>query len=216
MKIMNAVKESFKKEKGSLIVEATIVFPVMFLIVIFLIFLGNIYYQRSRAQAVFTNAVIEYAARESNPMLKQYMDSGSLGAVSTGNDFKPYRYSNFSSRGAEIGSNVEGELGKMGGGLFSSMEYENPSVSVKYKTYGIYAKAEAEMTYSITMPVKLLGQSEATKVDFEEYIEVPAMEGAEMVRNVNMIRDLVDRHETASNMASKAGEFLGKFRAIMD
>lgn len=38
MKIMNAVKESFKKEKGSLIVEATIVFPVMFLIVIFLIF----------------------------------------------------------------------------------------------------------------------------------------------------------------------------------
>ena len=93
MKIMNAVKESFKKEKGSLIVEATIVFPVMFLIVIFLIFLGNIYYQRSRAQAVFTNAVIEYAARESNPMLKQYMDSGSLGAVSTGNDFKPYRYS---------------------------------------------------------------------------------------------------------------------------
>ena len=104
----------------------------------------------------------------------------------------------------------------MGGGFFSSMEYENPSVSVKYKTYGIYAKAEAEMTYSITMPVKLLGQSEATKVDFEEYIEVPAMEGAEMVRNVNMIRDLVDRHETASNMASKAGEFLGKFRAIMD
>ena len=104
----------------------------------------------------------------------------------------------------------------MGGGLFSSMEYENPSVSVKYKTYGIYAKAEAEMTYSITMPVKLLGQSEATKGDFEEYIEVPAMEGAEMVRNVNMIRDLVDRHETASNMASKAGEFLGKFRAIMD
>lgn len=55
----------------------------------------------------------------------------------------------------------------MGGGLFSSMEYENPSVSVKYKTYGIYAKAEAEMTYSITMPVKLLGQSEATKVDLK-------------------------------------------------
>ena len=51
MKIMNAVKESFKKEKGSLIVEATIAFPVMFLIVIFLIFLGNIYYQKEQSSS---------------------------------------------------------------------------------------------------------------------------------------------------------------------
>lgn len=215
MNIKNVMKESLKKEKGSLVVEATIVFPVMFLIVIFLIFLGNVYYQRSRAQSVFTQSVIEYAARESNPMLKQYMEDGSLGAVGQ-NDFKPYRYLDFSSRGAEIGSEVEDELDAMGGGLFSSMEYESPSVAVKYKTYGIYAKVEAEMTYSITMPVKLLGQTEATKINFEEYIEVPAMEGSEMVRNVNMVKDFVDRSETASSIAQKAGDILTKFKKFMN
>lgn len=53
------MKKRMKDERGSLIVEATIVFPVTFLVVIFLLFVGNLYYQRSKAQAVFTESVIE-------------------------------------------------------------------------------------------------------------------------------------------------------------
>ena len=41
------MKKRMKDERGSLIVEATIVFPVTFLVVIFLLFVGNLYYQRS-------------------------------------------------------------------------------------------------------------------------------------------------------------------------
>ena len=132
----------------------------------------------------------------------------------SGIDFKPYRYLNF--WGDTGTAKVEGEIKKglknMGTGLFSGMGVQNTAVSVDYKTYGVYAKVEAEMSYSITMPVKLLGQEEASKVEFQEYIEVPAMEGSEIVRNVNMVRDIIDRNETASGVMEKASEYITKFR----
>ena len=172
------------------------------------------YYQRSKAQAVFTESVIEYAAKESNPMLAKYIDDGAVVSLSSGNDFKPYRYLNF--WGDTGTAKVEGEIKKglknMGTGLFSGMGVQNTAVSVDYKTYGVYAKVEAEMSYSITMPVKLFGQEEASKVEFQEYIEVPAMEGSEIVRNVNMVRDIIDRNETASGVMEKASEYITKFR----
>lgn len=214
MKKHKKTQNMIDRERGSLVVEATIVFPVMFLIIIFLIFLGNVYYQRSRAQGVFTVATIEYAAKESNPMLKAYLDDGGFGSVGMSNDFKPYRYLNFSNRSDQIGADTESKLSGMGGGLFSGMEMKNPHVTIDYKTYAIYAKVEAEMTYSITMPVKLLGQEEPITIDFEEYIEVPAMEGSEMVRNVNMVRDILMRHKTTSEILEKASGYLEKFRSI--
>ena len=104
------MKKRMKDERGSLIVEATIVFPVTFLVVIFLLFVGNLYYQRSKAQAVFTESVIEYAAKESNPMLAKYIDDGAVVSLSSGNDFKPYRYLNF--WGDTGTAKVEGEIKK--------------------------------------------------------------------------------------------------------
>jgi hypothetical protein len=208
------MKKILDSEKGSLIVEATIVFPVTFLVVIFLIFVGNLYYQRSKAQAIFTETVVEYAAKESNPMLEKYLDDEAIPAISSGNDFEPYRYLNFGDRTSEVSGKIESGLKGMGTGLFSGMDAKSVSVTVKYKTYGVYAKVEADMNYSIAMPVKLLGQSEASKVKFSEYIEVPAMEGSEMVRNVNMVRDFIDRNETASNVMSKAQTYITKFKSI--
>ena len=81
---MNKLK---KDERGSLIVEASIVFPVTFLVVIFLLFVGNMYYQRSKAQAIFTESVIGYAAEESNPMLAYYKNNGAMVTLSSDNDF---------------------------------------------------------------------------------------------------------------------------------
>ncbi|MGN0393764.1 MAG: TadE/TadG family type IV pilus assembly protein, partial [Coprococcus sp.] len=173
------MKENSRNDRGSLVVEATIVFPVTFLVVIFLLFVGNLYYQRSKAQAIFNNYIIEYAAEQSNPMLAYYKENGSFGSINRSNDFKPYRYLNFSGVGDEIEDDTEKKIDAMGTGLFSDMKANNINVDVKYITYGIYAKVEAEMSFNITMPIKLLGQEEASSVKFKEYIEVPAIEGSE-------------------------------------
>lgn len=208
---MNKLK---KDERGSLIVEASIVFPVTFLVVIFLLFVGNMYYQRSKAQAIFTESVIGYAAEESNPMLAYYKNNGAMVTLSSDNDFKPYRYLNFWGDTGDIEGKVEKKLKNMGTGLFSGMNVKSQKVHVEYKTYGVYAKVEAEMSYSITMPVKLLGQSEPSKVKFNEYIEIPAMEGSEMVRNVNMVKNIIERNEKASKATGKIKTYIDKFKSI--
>lgn len=41
-----------KEEKGALILEATIVFPVMFFILLFLIYTGNMFYIRSQVDSI--------------------------------------------------------------------------------------------------------------------------------------------------------------------
>lgn len=206
--------KNLNEEKGSLIVEASIVFPVTFLVVVFLLFVGNLYYQRSKAQAIFTESVIEYAAEESNPALAKFVKTGSVMGLSTENGIEPYRYLDiFSGKGnSDVEKNVGTDLENMGSGLFSGMGVNVQAVSVEYKTYGIYAKVEAEMSYSITMPIRMLGQEEASKVEFQDYIEIPAMEGSEIVRNVDMVKDLLQRNEHANEVMDNASKYIEKFK----
>ncbi len=193
----NTLFNKIKNEKGSLILEATIVFPVTFLVIFILLFLGNIYYQRSKAQAIMTRAAIEAAAKYSNPMVEEYLSSGSIPECKPENHFRPYRYISISdfigkSEMAEaITEEIKNDVQNMGSGLFSGMEVnDNINVVVDYDNYGIYAMSQVSMTYSITMPIKMLGQTEPYKIDIEEYIEISAMEGSEMVRNVTMVMDI--------------------------
>lgn len=186
--------ERVKNEKGSLIVEASIVFPVMFLVIFFLIFLGNVYYQRSRAQAIMTEATIKYAACYSNPMLDYYIQNGSLPACNNANDFKPYRYIFPSDIASDIKADIEGSITQMGEGLFSDMDARSLDVSVDYNCYGIYASAKVEMSYKIQIPIKMLGQDTPYEISIDEYMEISAMEGSEMVRNISMVMDILERH----------------------
>ena len=42
------MKSPGKDDRGALVVEATIVFPVCLLIIMLLLYLGNVYYQKAR------------------------------------------------------------------------------------------------------------------------------------------------------------------------
>ena len=41
-----------KNEKGATIVEASVVFPIVFIIIIIMLILGNAYYQKCRVEAI--------------------------------------------------------------------------------------------------------------------------------------------------------------------
>ena len=45
-----------KNEKGALIMESTLVFPVMFFVLFFLIYMGNMMYLRSRVDSIVSSA----------------------------------------------------------------------------------------------------------------------------------------------------------------
>ena len=184
--------KGLKNEKGSLIIEATIVFPVTFLVIFLLLFLGNIYYQRSKAQAVMTREAIEAAAAYSNPMAEYYVLHDAIPACNADNDFKPYRYLGSGGVETTVKENIVEAVEGMGTGLFSSMDANDVYVEVDYKCFGVYATSQVYLKYSLAMPIKMLGQDEPYKIVFEEYVEISAMEGSEIVRNVTMIVDIFE------------------------
>ena len=50
-------------ERGALIVEASIVFPTMFLAIFFMLFVGNAYTQKCKVEDIVVSAVLEGAAK---------------------------------------------------------------------------------------------------------------------------------------------------------
>ena len=53
------MRGSGENDRGALVVEATIVFPICLLIIILLLYLGNVYYQKSRIEAIVVEAVLD-------------------------------------------------------------------------------------------------------------------------------------------------------------
>mgnify|MGYP000202929291 CR=1 FL=1 len=63
------MRKEKKAESGMVIVEASIVFPVMFLVIFVLIFLGNAYYEKSCIERYVTQTALEAAAERRKPAI---------------------------------------------------------------------------------------------------------------------------------------------------
>ena len=69
------IKKFIKEEKAvATIVEATVVFPIMFLVIIFMLFMGNAYYQMSRIDAIVAECAMEGAAACTDPFYYRVRD----------------------------------------------------------------------------------------------------------------------------------------------
>lgn len=97
-----------KKEKGAvMVVEATIVFPIMFCVVFLIIFYGNVLYQRSKIDN-YVSTYAQWGAQQcADPLYLQTLKDGSVVSDTSNVDVKPYRY--FGSMG-EIITQVESQV----------------------------------------------------------------------------------------------------------
>ena len=78
---MNAFKKimkKVKKDEGMLVVEATIVFPVMFLVIFLMIFMGNAYFQKSRIDSIVTQMAYYGSAQCADPLLREITENGKV------------------------------------------------------------------------------------------------------------------------------------------
>lgn len=204
-----------KNERGALIVEASIVFPVMFLVIIFMLFMGNAYLQKSRIEAIVSKHVLAGAAYCADPQLEQVSNSG-VGKLS-GQSY-PYRFvtSGFGeSTASAIRTKIVNDIKGLNTGLFSFMkpEVRTNDVSVKYKSHFIYATFSVDVTYKILIPVRMLGQKDYPKLTMTSHMSVPVSDTTEMIRNVDMIWDYMERTglaEKVSAVGGKLEEVLGK------
>ncbi len=73
------------------IIEATVVFPVAFIAIFFMLFAGNAFYQRCQMESIVQIELIEHVAKAANPVLSDVI-AGKTPTTSKGLNVQPYRY----------------------------------------------------------------------------------------------------------------------------
>lgn len=209
------MKKGMRDDRGALIVEATIVFPVCLIVILMLLYLGNVYYQKSRIEAIVVEAALDGAAYCADPLLRAIESSEghkvpSLGAV----DYEPYRYLGGLFGGMNpieesVSSLIKSRIGSMNTGLFSSMKptgYSN-NLQVKYKSSFIASSISVDLEYKIELPIRLLGDRENLSMKFRTHTEVPVGDTPEFIRNVNMVDDILEVTGAKEKITKKIQEF---------
>lgn len=202
-------------ERGALIVEASIVFPTIFLAIFFLIFVGNAYMQKCRVEKVVISSVLEGAARCADPMLKD-IETGSIPEFNNVS-LKPYRYLSGSLRDtvSDIESEINSGISNLGTGFFTGMKPTVSIDSLKFESKLIYSKVNVDVSYKIKVPIRLLGQEEHMDICYATHTDVPVSDVPEFIRNIDFAEDLVQRitnhdiSEPATKLSQKITEWTG-------
>lgn len=207
---MKGVNES---ERGMAIVEATIVFPVMFLVIFLMLFTGNAYLQKCRVDSYVNQIALEGASYCADPMLDNiYKDK--IPDVATSNVY-PYRY--FDPNGAmsiesDMQLKAEQKINNMSSGLFSGMKPQNQAVKASYNNYFIYSTFSVDVEYKIVFPVRLLGQKDNMKMSMSSHVCMPVSDTAEFIRNVDMAEDYMEKY----GITKKIEEVKEKLKGAID
>lgn len=198
---------NMRNEKGAVeIVEAAVVFPVTIFIVVIFIFLGNLFYQQAKVDAIAVRAS-EYMARMySHPILQA---GGAIPTDTTQIDVQPYRYL-FGSSNAEsmAQSFINRELGNAGTGLFSGMDIHGTVTKCEIENYVVYHKTTIEIQYTVNLlPLKLFGGVSIIKNSCAT--SSCASDPAEFIRNIDMIMDYSEQFGLTAKIKDKVGMFMG-------
>jgi hypothetical protein len=205
-----------KDDKGAvLIVEASIVFPVVLFVLCFLLMVGNAYFQKSRVESIVTQETYRGAAYFAEPLLEAVETGGVPNGLEKGKDSraKPYRYVNFGTQDmSTIKANIENRVGKMGTGLFSGMTVRNSSVRSVKKSWLVYSTVETNVTYEIAVPIKLLGMNDFLKIPMASHTEIAVSDTPEFIRNL----DTVGYYMEISGAAETLEKFVKEIKGVFD
>ncbi len=209
----------FKKEDGMLIVEATMVFPVMFLVIFTMLYLGNAYFQKSRVEAVVNDMAFYGAAQCADPLLKIVEDNNGVPSYSEANyEIQPYRYlmGEWGSSGGmnqiedDIEKQIKDKIGEISTGLFAKMKPRKATVDAEFQNAFIYTTLDVEVSYEVPLPIRLIGMEENFCYKSSIKIELPVSDTPEFIRNVNMVEDWIESTEAGQKAIDKTKNIMTK------
>lgn len=217
--ITKGIKQKIKEERGAYtILEASIVFPVMFFVLFFIIFLGNMYYEQSKMD----NCVMRYAIKGAqccaDPYLYDFVQTGSVPTDLSAVEIKPYRYIMGGMNDIEnkIKTEMANEIAKKDLTFFSNMVPKVTTQTTKYNNYLVYSTFSCSLKYSITMPIKLFWDANKFEiVKFTSRAEVSVSDTPEFIRNTDLVVDLLTGTKIGTTIESvfqKINSFITKFK----
>lgn len=203
-----------KREDGMMIVEATIVFPVMFLVIFLMIFLGNAYFQKARVESIVNELALDGAAYCADPILKTIEETKMVPALDAV-DVKPYRYfiGGMDTVEADIKNETVRRISGLSTGLFSGMKpegYNTSGLKVQFQNKFISSSFSIDLQYKIVMPIRLLWEDDYLELRLSSHTELPVSDTTEFMRNVNMVEDYMERYgivDEIKKMVSKVKEW---------
>ena len=187
-------KNRFRSERGAVqIVEAAFVFPVVFIILFALIYMGNIYYVKTQVDSIVAEAAIKGAAYCTDPLLES-IEGGTIPSV---NDLsvKPYRYiltGDLKEAAKQIGQATKNAIESRSTSFFTGMvpKVKTPTSSIAtYSNHIFYSKFSVEVECTVSFPLKILGLESIADTPISSYYEVPVDDTPEFIRNTDMIID---------------------------
>lgn len=187
--------KSFKEnERGMVIVEASIVFPIMFLVIFVMLSLGNAYWQKSRIEAIVVSASLEGAAYCADPLLLAVEEKKSIPSPSVANVY-PYKY--FDPNGVKgvkdaMEKKVKEEIDAIDTGLFAGMVPHSLQVEADFNNGFIYSTYFVEVSCEIQLPFRLLGMTDAFCVPISIQASAPVSDSPEFIRTVDMVEDYME------------------------
>jgi hypothetical protein len=204
-----------KRETGMMVVEASIVFPVMFFIIILLILLGNAYYAKCKTENATGENAINAAAFIADPLLRTVTEAGSLPEKLKSNPNRPYRYLigivfKKNAEQQKMESALIKKLETLGTGFFSWMSPKRSKGEANYYNIGIYQSLRAGGAVLTPIPFKILGQKERFQMLYASYADVPVCDAPEFIRNMSMVRDLSERYGITQKVTGKIDAMVEK------
>lgn len=211
-KTINLIKD----QTGYLVVEASIVYPVMFFVLFFLIFYGNVFYQKSQIDDLVTKCAIRGAQYCADPILVQMEENG--GVVPDKVDVKPYRYilGGMSEVENMISDRVKSGMASESS-FFTGMQpviKNGNSKIASFNNYVLYSTFSVEVEYQITFPIRFLGKKTPTIITNSSRADIPVVDSAEFIRNTDMAVDFLEDTIVGQKVASvfsKVNSFISNF-----
>lgn len=219
------ITEKMKNERGVLIVEAAIVFPVMFFILLFIIFIGNLFYEQARIDDIVMRYAIRGAQCVADPFLDEMYQGQSVPTDPGAVELEPYRYIFGFTKDSSI-SQIENMLTKKiqeeinsssliffentGGKYLSS---ENGKIC-EFKNHFLYSTFVVQVNYEVQIPISFMNASKPTILRMSSRAEVPVSDTDEFVRNIDMAVDLIAETkigQTIESVFKKVGDFINSF-----
>lgn len=209
------MKKILNDNSGVVIVEASIVFPIMLFVILMMLYMGNIYYQQAKLNSVVDIAAIKGASYCADPMLDVIEKAGSV--PKTNNDVQPYRYLfGVSDVESKMQKYVEDQYKNAGDGFFGSMA-PIPSTIICDATFNnsvIMYSFTVEATYDIKVPLRFMGTEAPTIVSLSAKATAPVNDNGEFINNLDMALDYYESSglsKKVSAVTDKIKDFFSKF-----
>ena len=218
------MEKLIKNEKGLAVVEATLLLPFCFIMIIALYYVAIFMCQKANLQANVQNALIYYKNTDSDNFVTASSDmaygkaEGTITAVGSSyqapagdysNSF-PYRFLGFKFNKNDFNSFFRSMVGYM---FFDSGE--NVQLSAESKNYIVYKTITATATQTVKPAISLKMVGGRDTITISATATAVVTNGDDFIRNTDFVVDIVSKTklgQKASELVDKAIGFYDSFK----